>query len=184
MTVLPDFEIVNLGEDGRIMPFNHDHVQPANGLREIIAGGIDQRGPDECWPWQRARTADGYSQLRVGAKVVYVHRLVYELLHGPLPKGVLVRHTCDNPPCCNPAHLLSGTTADNHADSVERGRAVLPPPQRGEDNYFCKLSENDVREIRRLRADGLKLTELALLFGCGKTNISMIVNGRTWSHLT
>jgi len=79
-------------------------------------------GPDDCWEWQGARLRDGYGQAKYYGNAVGTHRIAYELSHGPIADGLLVRHTCDNPPCCNPAHLLLGTPADNAADRTERGR--------------------------------------------------------------
>lgn len=51
-----------------------------------------------------------------------VHKVVWEVHFGPVPKGLVVRHSCDNPPCCNPDHLLIGTQQDNVNDMIERGR--------------------------------------------------------------
>lgn len=80
--------------------------------------GIDKRGPDECWPWTRSCSKGGYGQLWVSGTVQYVHRLVVEA-----PAGSEVLHSCDNPPCCNPAHLTVGTHAANMADHRRKGRA-------------------------------------------------------------
>jgi hypothetical protein len=75
-----------------------------------------------CWEWTGGKS-DGYGQLcdEYGRKV-RAHRYSYTIHHGPIPSGRVVRHTCDNPGCVNPSHLLLGTQLDNAADRDVRGR--------------------------------------------------------------
>ena len=74
---------------------------------------------DDCIEWDGSRTQRGYG--RIGSS--YAHRMMWERTHGrALQPGEVVRHSCDNPPCVNPAHLLVGTQADNIRDSIARGR--------------------------------------------------------------
>lgn len=85
----------------------------------------DEDEPDRCWEWQRLKNPKGYGLLswtRPGQSRI-AHRFVYEQMVGPVPPGKVVRHTCDNPPCCNPSHLVLGTKGDNQQDMVERGRS-------------------------------------------------------------
>lgn len=77
----------------------------------------------DCVEWTGRRTATGYGRLVRGGKHLYAHRWTYQQEHGPIPAGMLVRHTCDNPPCVNPEHLVLGTQADNMRDMAERGRS-------------------------------------------------------------
>ncbi len=79
--------------------------------------------PDECWPWQRAKSPQGYGSLWQSGTTVEAHRVAYELARGPIPDGMIVLHSCDNPSCCNPAHLRLGTYKDNSEDCFEGGRA-------------------------------------------------------------
>jgi hypothetical protein len=91
---------------------------------------VDERGPDDCWPWTRSRYATGYGQIRVGGadgSVFEASRVVFAIVNGEAGPEIDVRHACDNPPCCNPRHLLSGTTRDNILDAIERGRMTWPP---------------------------------------------------------
>lgn len=84
--------------------------------------GVVQNDPDDCWPWKGRPAVNGYG--RAGAE--YAHRLAFLFTHGPLPEGHEVRHSCDNRICCNPAHLLSGSRAENVHDMLERGRHYSP----------------------------------------------------------
>lgn len=82
-------------------------------------------GPDKCWPWAKGRRADGYGQLRWEGRVVRAHRVAYQLTYGDIASDLVVMHLCDNPPCCNPAHLRLGTCLDNVADRDMKKRSTL-----------------------------------------------------------
>ena len=84
---------------------------------------------DECWPWTASvfKNRGCYGKFQAGTnretrKAVYAHRWAYEWSKGPIPPGMCVLHSCDNPPCCNPAHLSLGTRADNLADMCRKRR--------------------------------------------------------------
>lgn len=99
-----------------------------NGFGRVI--GVDRfwrkvvktTDPAACWPWANGRCGCGYGAVRWQGRQMYAHRLAYELVNGPIPPGLLVRHLCDNPLCCRPSHLALGTHADNMADMARRGR--------------------------------------------------------------
>jgi hypothetical protein len=66
---------------------------------------------------------DGYPQKKVGGKKTNMSRYIYETYYKTkIPKGLIIRHKCDNPACINPLHLDIGTVQDNHNDMKERGR--------------------------------------------------------------
>jgi len=77
---------------------------------------------DTCWLWTGAVINNGYGQFRVNRKTIVAHRVAYDLYRGNIPKGKLVLHSCDNPPCVNPAHLFLGTQSDNVVDSIKKNR--------------------------------------------------------------
>ena len=134
----------------------------------------------ECWEWGGFRDGRGYGQF--GNRRRYsqaTHRLAYELHHGvSLQSTDVVRHACDNPSCCNPAHLSLGTFADNSEDMVSRGRSLT-----GSKHPHAKLTEEKVKQIREAKRNGETLSALAATFGVNKTCISGITTGKTWRHI-
>jgi len=79
--------------------------------------------PNGCMEWTGRIDRKGYGRVTVNSEHLAAHRFAWELANGPIPDGLHMRHfVCDNPPCCNPEHLLPGTHADNMADMVAKGR--------------------------------------------------------------
>lgn len=132
---------------------------------------------DACWPWQGARNPTGYGVFQAGTRgQVRAHRFAYELTKGPL-QG-LAMHRCDNPPCCNPNHLIDGTNAENMADMVAKGRQA-----RGTRHGRAKLTPTDVIAIRAHLSAGRPPGRVALLFGVSRAAIRSIADGRAWGHV-
>ncbi len=158
---------------------------------------VDKRTAAECWPWTASRNRYGYGTFGVGSSsagvmpVAKAHRVSWEIHNGPIPKGMYVCHHCDNPPCCNPAHLFLGTAGDNfndmrskargssgpsHSASVRRGRIGRPPGGR------FKLTTFHAQVIRFLHeSTSLNMTETAALFGVTISSVSKILSGKSWS---
>lgn len=122
-----------------------------------------------CWIWTGNRNGK-YGKYRG----IRAHRLAYELVNGEIPESLLIRHTCDNPLCCNPRHLLPGTSQDNTNDAIERNRFA-----KGERHGNTKLTAAQVDEIRR-NPDGKSGRELAFQFRVSPATISYIRSGRSW----
>lgn len=88
---------------------------------ERLAGTDD---PDGCWFFTGWLDKDGYGILKAGGFHQRAHRVAWALTHGPIPDSLQINHSCDRPPCANPAHLYAGTQLENMADAMERGRHV------------------------------------------------------------
>lgn len=133
----------------------------------------------DCIEWQRGKNNRGYGAVVCNKRQILTHRVAYELTHGPIPKGKHILHTCDNPPCGEPTHLVLGNAAKNRRHSDERGRSA-----RGEDHGRAKLTEIDVRLIRQTYALGdVTQVQLAECFGVTKSNINLIVHRIGWKHI-
>lgn len=133
---------------------------------------------DSCWPWLGNIGWHGYGIFKCGGKNQRTNRVAFFLFNGYWPN--VCRHTCDNPSCCNPNHLLDGTHAENAADKVARGRCN---PARGNEKSNAKLTPEKVTEIRILLSQGMSQRSIAPLFGVSATVIGRIANGTMWSHV-
>jgi hypothetical protein len=125
------------------------------------------------------------SQDRHGYGVIYrlaggikrswlAHRVSYERHKGPIPDGLHILHSCDNPSCVNPDHLRTGTQADNNRDRDERGRQVAV---KGEAHGATTITNEQAQEIREAAGT---LKELGLRYGVHLSTISNIKRGKTW----
>lgn len=138
---------------------------------------------DGCWVWTGARQAKGYGRVWFRGRIWGTHRLAWFLTRGEIHAALQVCHRCDNPPCCNPAHLFLGTNEENVADMMRKGRFNVGSRPRGADVHNARLTEADVLEIRRLHAVTGELTPLARRFRVTRQNIYRIVTGRSWRHV-
>jgi len=112
----------------------HGRLDKANYLEIIFKNS--KAMPNGCIEWQGYRNEDGYGRRRFRGFKNLVHREVYSLIHNgiPIPFGLCVCHTCDNPPCINPAHLFLGTHKDNCNDAISKGR--INPSQRAKKRWI------------------------------------------------
>lgn len=140
---------------------------------------VDVRGADECWPWTGYTDARGYGSISIWPTRTGSHRVAYALTHGEIPDEFIVRHDCDNPPCCNPSHLRLGTMVDNNRDKTERGRDA-----KGEGHGMARYTTEQVREVKRLLATtGLTHAEIAASAGVKVDTVDKISSGRQWKEV-
>ncbi|MFA8669446.1 HNH endonuclease [Escherichia coli] len=132
-----------------------------------------------CIIWYGARSSAGYGQVRIKGKTVYVHRLAYQEVHGEIPKGLVIRHKCDNPSCYNVDHLILGTQRQNMQDCSVRGRVNKTVKATGESQGLSKLTEADVKLIRESTLSGAKL---AKELGVAKSTVNRVRSGKTWRN--
>lgn len=168
-------------------------TQPPGGFRSVPAEDrfwekVDRSGgPDACWPFTGGRNKDGYGKFAVERKVqVRAHRFAWELVNGPMPPGLNGCHRCDNPPCCNPAHIFPGTNAENLADMVAKGRSAV-----GERNimvrhpercHTARLTWEQVREIRAIFAQQNPPSHqsVADAYGISRATLRAVIYRQTW----
>lgn len=144
--------------------------------------------PKACWGWKGATHEFGYGLLGAGLpkpnRVVRAHRLSWEIHFGPIPKGQMVLHKCDQPACTNPKHLFTGDAKANTQDALKKGRLLPPPIRRGGSNGNSKLTAKTVRRIRAASNAGLSLVRVAERFSCSKKQVLNIIHRRQWAHLS
>jgi hypothetical protein len=138
---------------------------------KVVEGG--------CHEWTGAKTPYGYGVIgfgpRYGHKTLYAHRVALWFASGSDGKDAIVMHSCDNPSCCNPAHLSYGTFKANAADMLAKGREC-----RGERSPQAKLSECEVRAIRK---DPRSLSAIARDYGVDIKQIHRIKRRENWKHV-
>lgn len=143
---------------------------------------LDKR-QDGCWIYTGNKDADGYGRLVRGGKWVRAHRYAYALTKGPIPDGMMVCHTCDNRPCCNPAHLFVGTATDNNRDREAKGRGCKRREWlHGERSPMSKLTNAQRLEIRRRVIAGESMRAMGRIFGVSYPSVrNMCLNGHDYT---
>ncbi len=130
------------------------------------------RETEGCHLWMGGRLRKGYGSFDGGA----AHRFAWELVNGPVPSGLHVLHRCDTPACVRVDHLWLGTSAENTADRVAKGRSA-----RGETHGRSRLSLAQVQEILASKSGP---TEIARQFGITAAHVMDIRAGRRWAHVS
>ena len=149
---------------------------------------VDVRGSDECWEWQGARLLWGYGRAHIGwkqpvAREQKAHRVAWCLANPGMSTGELVvLHSCDNPPCVNPAHLSLGTVAENMAEMVERGRGRAPS---GEEHGRAVFTDKFIATTILRVWDGESQRSVARSIGVRQASVSKWASGeqRKTAHM-
>lgn len=138
---------------------------------------VDIRGESECWEWTATRHPRGYGVFWFNGKNVRANRYALEQTEDVPFDGAICLHSCDNPPCCNPAHLRWGTHQDNVDDKLLRRG-----PMKGEQSAHAKITNHIVAEIYRGRLDGLTISEISESLSLPDTTVENVYVGRAWQH--
>ena len=144
---------------------------------------------DSCWEFTGSRRpveGEEYGMFRISQQQKHpigAHRVAFMLANGAMPE--VGRHTCDNPPCCRPSHIIDGTHLDNMRDRSERGRygGWTRKDQTGEKNAIAVLTDDLVIQARQIVKGGTTHAVAADLLGVDRANLTYAVTGRTWGHL-
>lgn len=122
-----------------------------------------------CMEYTGCVQSNGYARATVNRKAAGAHRHVYELMHGPIPKGIDICHKCDNRKCINPEHLFAGSRLDNMKDAAVKGRTAsgfrLP---------HTVLKESDFPKIVEMAKAGMKYADIGKRFGICRQRASVI----------
>lgn len=172
LTSLSDHDDKRYGyKNGQPKKFVHGHhtrvtFYPRRDLATVLNSKIEviPRGhKTPCWIWQGQLNHGGYARKVWRKKTFRVHRYLYQQRYGQIAEELQLDHLCKVRACVNPEHLEAVTAAENTRRSS-----------------LTKLTETDVRQIRRLRSEGLTLRTLASRFKVSKSNIVAVVGYRSW----
>lgn len=114
---------------------------------------VDKRGSNDCWNWTgatRGNPKNEYGVVWNGKKNIAAHRFSYELVNGPIPKGMFACHKCDNTFCVNPKHIFIGTHTDNMRDKIKKGR------DRNKNKTRCPAGHTYSKENTYVTIQGLR----------------------------
>jgi endogenous inhibitor of DNA gyrase (YacG/DUF329 family) len=166
---------INAGKMSAGILWNKWQSETPEQTKEAMKRALDRFiiKKDGCWEWSgykvRKHKKLDYGRIDFRGRVIAAHRFSYEIYKGPIPRGQIIMHTCDNPPCTNPDHLILGTHLSNHRDMVNKGRGVRE-----------RLDEHKVKEIKKLLSTDMPVIKIAELFNVSNVTIYQIKNKQMW----
>ena len=155
---------------------------PPSNLSVRLWQKIAIAGTDDCWLWTAYRDRRGYGKIGNNGSSYLAHRIVFRLVNGDFPEHLKVCHRCDNPSCCNPNHLFLATQYDNVQDRHLKGHDAHFG-LKGTAHPLAKLSEEQVREIRKFHKLGVSESKLAIQFSISQSHVSRIIQQKEWQHI-
>lgn len=157
------------------------------GQHQRFWSKVDRRTDEECWNWTAGTFKKGYGAFYLDGRMRKATHISLEMATGPSPEPHLqALHSCNNPPCVNPGHLRWGTHDENMQDKADHGRpwrGSIPPARRGTSNGRAKLTEKDVKDLRRCWSRGFTLSELGEIFSISISQAGRIVRRESWNHV-
>lgn len=135
---------------------------------------------DDCWTWQFGKDTDGYGAFDAyhdNVRHTRAHRFSYALHNGPIPKGLVVMHLCDNRACVRPDHMKLGTAAENTSDMWAKGRYRI---LRGQATAQARLT---LKQAKAILHDPRPYSQLAAEYGVHIQTISSLKNRDSWPEL-
>lgn len=135
-----------------------------------------------CWLWMASMKPNGYGQFGMNdSSPELAHRVAYRLTYGDFDPSLYVCHHCDNRRCVRPTHLFLGTNTDNMRDAIRKGRMVFS--KIGSENPNAKLTDDQVREMRRLYAEGWLQSELARHFDVCESTANHAIHRKSYIRI-
>ena len=173
------FQCILMAQRAIIRTMKKTRPLPTLTERELKNFWAKVRKTDSCWIWTSPTESSGHARFQMRYSRYSVHRLSYFIHTGIDPLERLVCHSCDVPNCVNPSHLFLGTPLQNTRDALSKWRL-----HHGQNHYNAKLTDADVVEIRKLRAQGETLKSIAHRFGVHLSLIHLVAHRRNWKHIS
>jgi hypothetical protein len=147
--------------------------QTKESIKRLFWLKINIKTPEECWNWKGSISSNGYGRFYDGTSA-YAHRVAWELHNNrKVPYGLVIMHTCDNPACCNPAHLHCGTPAENTQDMFNKGR--------GETNTRKQILGMAIFSVKYITAIRKLKGKVSQRAAARKFNVSHHTVGNMWN---